>query len=72
MQKKKEEEKNRRQDKGTIYFVIGHTHFWAKFHRARIIQRLATKFKLTYLQFSMAYRRFTNLREKICGDLVAK
>eukprot|EP00957_Ditylum_brightwellii_P024309 1833029-Ditylum_brightwellii.AAC.1 len=72
MQKKKEEEKNRRQDKQTIYFVIGHARFWAKFHIARIINHLAKKFKLTYLRFSMAYRHFTNLQEKFHGDLVAK
>eukprot|EP00957_Ditylum_brightwellii_P080697 6137263-Ditylum_brightwellii.AAC.1 len=41
MQKKKAEEKKRRQDKRTIYFVIGHAHFWAKFHIARIIKSLA-------------------------------
>eukprot|EP00957_Ditylum_brightwellii_P210954 15365600-Ditylum_brightwellii.AAC.1 len=29
-------------------------------------------FNLTYLCFSMAYRRFTNLQEKFRGDLVAK
>eukprot|EP00957_Ditylum_brightwellii_P148113 11276598-Ditylum_brightwellii.AAC.1 len=72
MQKKKAEEKNRRQDKRTIYFFIGHAHFWAKFYIARIIKCLAKKFKLTYLRFSMAYRRFTSLQEKFCGDLVTK
>eukprot|EP00957_Ditylum_brightwellii_P048069 3649880-Ditylum_brightwellii.AAC.1 len=63
MQKKKAEEKDRRQDKRTIYFVIGHAHFWAKLHIAKIEKCLAKK---------MAYRRFTNLREKFRGDLVAK
>eukprot|EP00957_Ditylum_brightwellii_P011677 882229-Ditylum_brightwellii.AAC.1 len=70
--KKKEEEKNRRHDKCTIYFVIGHAQFWAIFHLARIVNRLTKKFKLTYLRFSMAYMRFTNLQEKFRGDLVAK
>eukprot|EP00957_Ditylum_brightwellii_P128004 9762024-Ditylum_brightwellii.AAC.1 len=72
MQKKKVEEKNRRQDKRTIYFVIGHVRFWAKLHIAKIIKRLAKKLKVAYLRFSMAYRRFTNLQEKFCRDLVAK
>ena len=72
LQKMKVEEKDRRQDKRTIYFVIGHARFWGKLHIARIIKQLAKKFNLTYLQFSMAYRRFTNLREKFRGDLVEK
>ena len=52
--------------------MIGHARFWAKFNIAKIIRRLAKKFNLTYLHFSMAYRRFTNLQEKFRGDLVAK
>eukprot|EP00957_Ditylum_brightwellii_P119299 9101404-Ditylum_brightwellii.AAC.1 len=72
MQKKTAEEKNRRHDKRTIYFLIGHTRFWAKLHIAKIIKRLAKKFKLAYLRFSMAYRCFTNLGDKFRRDLVAK
>eukprot|EP00957_Ditylum_brightwellii_P124156 9464292-Ditylum_brightwellii.AAC.1 len=71
-QKLKEAEKEKKKDEQRVYFVIGHTRFWAKLHIARLIKGLAKKFKLTYLHFSMAYRRFTNLQENFLGDLVAK
>jgi hypothetical protein len=63
--KKKEEETENKQDGRTCYFVIGHSRFWRKFNIVKIIQRLKYRFKLNFLRFSMAFRRFTNLREKI-------
>eukprot|EP00957_Ditylum_brightwellii_P008439 639375-Ditylum_brightwellii.AAC.1 len=63
-QKLKDAEKEKRKDEQRIYFVIGHARFWAKFNIAGIIKCLAKKCNLTYLSFSMAYRRFTNLQEK--------
>eukprot|EP00957_Ditylum_brightwellii_P043225 3275780-Ditylum_brightwellii.AAC.1 len=72
IQKLKDAEKEKRKDEQRIYFVIGHACFQAKFNIAGIIKCLAKKFKLTYLCFSMAYGRLTNLQGKIQGDLVAK
>eukprot|EP00957_Ditylum_brightwellii_P179032 13637317-Ditylum_brightwellii.AAC.1 len=71
-QKSKDAEKKRRKDEQRIYFVIGHAHFCAKFNIAGIMKHLAKKCNLTYLCFSTAYRRFTNLQEKFQGDIVAK
>eukprot|EP00957_Ditylum_brightwellii_P163977 12484836-Ditylum_brightwellii.AAC.1 len=63
-QKLKEVKKEKRKGEQRIYFVIGHARFWAKLQIVGLIKHLAKKFKLTYLCFSMAYRRFTNLQEK--------
>eukprot|EP00957_Ditylum_brightwellii_P046583 3534180-Ditylum_brightwellii.AAC.1 len=70
--KKKEEEKEGKHDDRTIYFVVGHSCFWKKFNIVNIIRRLKKRFNLTYLRFSMAYHRYTNLHERFCGDLISK
>ena len=70
--KKKEEEKEEKCDDRTIYFVVWHSRFWKKLNIVNIIRRLKKRFNLTYLCFSMAYRRYTNLCERFCGDLISK
>eukprot|EP00957_Ditylum_brightwellii_P134314 10239927-Ditylum_brightwellii.AAC.1 len=70
--KKKEEEKEEKHNDRTIYLVVGHSRFWKKFNIVNIIRRLKKRFNLTYLCFSMAYRRYTNLHERFRGDLISE
>lgn len=68
LQRKHKKERDRRR---SIYFVVGYSKIWGSPISSRI-KRLALKYGLKGLRFKMAYKKFTNLGEKLNGDLNKK
>ena len=65
-------EDNNNNDYRKIYFVIGHSPFWASNSILQTIQKFWKKHALPFLRVSMAYRRYMDLWERFCGNLLAK
>eukprot|EP00957_Ditylum_brightwellii_P029553 2232993-Ditylum_brightwellii.AAC.1 len=55
-----------------LFCVLAHDQCMRRCNITNIIQWLKWRFKLTFLQYSMAYRYYTNLHEKFRGYLVSK
>jgi hypothetical protein len=68
-EKRKEEKLERdKQHNRSVYFCIGYSTIW----KEPIHKKLRNKFDLRWLQISLSYHRFSNMREMMAGDLSKK
>ena len=65
---KEESDRNRRR---SVFFCIGYSTIWNQPIHS-MIKEIKQEFNLSWLRFSMAYHRFTNVREIFQGDMSGK
>eukprot|EP00957_Ditylum_brightwellii_P142293 10841097-Ditylum_brightwellii.AAC.1 len=67
------EEKKKRKDGWTTYFVLGYSKFICTANIPKLIESLQKCYNLKWIGISMAYyQRFPNMQERFSGDLGAK
>jgi hypothetical protein len=72
LEMEKQKKKQQRERRRKILFVIGFSKFWSK-PLPKLIQEVLSQFpKLSWLRFSMAYKRFSNLSQLFQSDMTNK
>ena len=68
MEKKRWKWKNNQ----SVFFVMGFSNVCRFLRIPKLMKKLKKRYKLSWLRVNMAYRHFTNLRERFSSDLTGK